>query len=382
LCTFEQKFGIRVCRLSFNVKVPFSMSVQGVALATFKITGANLTVDNEDVSTFVIPPTPLPSSPQQIAQLYHAPLQYTALHPITSYAIFSSSEVVLQDDLDAYGKWMGLSLGNFSFDNLPYDKCPNCPRTESTLDSGIMLGMVKDATAWHWNFDVDSYFHFVAFALLDNLSGTPDVISISYGVDEIDSVPLRIVYAEFAMLATTSKTILTASGDNGVYGNGCRCENFDSSSQCGLCCSRSLSKPEWPATSPYVVAVGGTSAVASGSTPFYQNPSSVQNTNSHKYVHEIMAGAESGGQITSGGGYSSLFAALPYQLSPIRRYLAQQSVDTNDREATISQSYMWPARNENGTLMRAYPDVSMLAVRIPVVETGTRPPLGRCTPHL
>ncbi len=377
LCAFEPQFRIRVCRLTFDLKVPFSMSVQGSSVASFKIIGANSTVDQDDESTFVIPPAPLPSSPQQLARLYHAPLQYTVLHPSSSYAIFSSSEVVLQDDLDAYGKWMGLSIGNFSFDNLPYEKCPNCIRTEATLDSDIMLGMIKGATAWHWNFDVDSFFFFLTYALLDNVNGTPDVISVSYGVDEIDSIPLRIVYEQFAMLATTSKTILTASGDNGVFGNGCICGNFNSSSQCSLCCGRSLSKPEWPATSPYVVAVGGTSAVVSGSTPFYQNPSAQQNTNFHDYVHEIMAGSESGGLITSGGGYSSLFAAQSYQRKPIQCYLAQQSNDTNQREATIAQTLIWPAHNGSGTLMRGYPDVSMLAVRIPVVETGTPVPLGR-----
>ena len=344
------------------------MSVQGIALASFK-TGNTTTPDE---SSFVVPSAPLPSTPQLLAQLYNAPVQYTALDPRTSFAIFSSQMVVKQDDLDAYGRWMGLTMGNLTFDNMPYEQFPSYPRGEATLDTEIMLGMIKGATSWHWNFDQDSFFHFVASALLNDLTGTPDVVSISYGVDEdvYFSAQLQYVNYEFAMLATTSKTIIAASGDNGVYGNGCSC-NFTNPSQCGLCCSREFSKPEWPATSPYVVAVGGTSAAVAGSTPFYQNPSSQQNTNFHSYIHEIMAGAESGsGGITSGGGYSSMFPALSFQRKAIRGYLAQQSNNTNLPESIIAQSFpMWPATNASGTLMRGYPDVSALAVRIPSVDT-------------
>ena len=170
------------------------------------------------------------------------------------------------------------------------------------------------------------------------------------------------------MLATTAKTILAASGDHGVFGNGCNCDRFNSSSQCMQCCSREYSFPEWPATSPYITSVGGTSAVVSASTPFYQNPSGTSNTHFHEYIHEVMAGDESGAGITSGGGYSGLFPALPFMHKAIRGYLRQQSRDTSGPEAIIAQtSVMWPAFNASGTLMRGYPDISALAARIPIV---------------
>jgi len=149
---------------------------------------------------------------------------------------------------------------------------------------------------------------------------------------------------------------------------------FTNPAQCSLCCSREYSFPEWPATCPYVTVVGGTSAVVSGSTPFYQNPSATQNTNLHYHVHEIMAGAESGAGITSGGRISSLFPAMPFMHKAIRGYLQQQSVLTNSSEAIIAQSpVMWPAFNKSGTLMRGYPDVSALAARIPIVNTQPSP---------
>jgi tripeptidyl-peptidase-1 len=343
------------------------MSIQGSVIATF----ANAT--NQDISTFVILPALLPATPQLLARLYNAPMQYTCLDNRTSFAIFSSTEVVKRDDLDAYGQWMGIELGNISFDNLPYENCTKCERSEATLDVEIMLGMVKGATMWHWNFDKDGLFFYLASALLNNLTGTPDVISISYGSDEdsLNSVLLNVINDMYAMIATTAKTIIVASGDNGVYGNGCRCIQggvpFTDQGHCSLCCGRTLSFPQWPATSPYVTVVGGTAAVVAGGTPFYQNPSGAQNTNSHYLIHEVMAGSESGGVITSGGGYSSVFPAAPFMEKAILGYLRQQSSNTSLSEAIIAQSsVMWPAFNASGTLMRGYPDVSALASRIPI----------------
>ena len=153
------------------------MSVQFIANTAYQ--GADV-----DQSSFVLLPAPLPATPQLLARLYNAPLQYNCLDNRTSFAIFSSSRVVLQDDLDAYGRWMGLTLGSMTFDNLPYEKCTACIRSEATLDVELMLGMVKGATMWHWNFDRDGFFYFLANALLNNLTGTPDVISVSYGSDE------------------------------------------------------------------------------------------------------------------------------------------------------------------------------------------------------
>ena len=84
-----------------------------------------------------------------------------------------------------------------------------------------------------------------------------------------------------------------------------------------------------------------------------------------------MAGDESGAGITSGGGYSGLFPALPFMHKAIRGYLRQQSRDTSGPEAIIAQtSVMWPAFNASGTLMRGYPDISALAARIPIVLRG------------
>jgi len=85
---------VRVCFLTFDVQVPSSMSVQFIANTAYQ--GAAV-----DQSSFVLLPSPLPATPQLLARLYNAPLQYNCLDNRTSFAIFSSSQVVLQDDLDA-----------------------------------------------------------------------------------------------------------------------------------------------------------------------------------------------------------------------------------------------------------------------------------------
>jgi hypothetical protein len=147
------------------------MSVQAGATAVYQGVPSNTSIIDD--SAFVVLPSLLFATPQLLARLHSAPLQYTCLDNRTSYAIYSANQVVRQDDLDAYGRWMGLALDNMTFDNLPYEKCPNCERGEATLDVEIMLGMVRGATMWHWNFDRDGLFFFLANALLNNLSGTP-----------------------------------------------------------------------------------------------------------------------------------------------------------------------------------------------------------------
>jgi tripeptidyl-peptidase-1 len=87
-----------------------------------------------------------------------------------------------------------------------------------------------------------------------------------------------------------------------------------------------------------------------------------------------MAGTDAGSpDITSGGGYSSFFPALPFMQKAIRGYLKQHSNDTSASESIISQSsVMCPAFNSSGALMRGYPDVSALAVRIPFFDMDAR----------
>ena len=126
-----------------------------------------------------------------------------------------------------------------------------CGRTglcyEGNLDIQLMLGVADTPT----NF---GYTELMGLAdYLNNLvyskKRPPLVISISYGADE------EIAYADgyrafdiAAMkLGAMGSTILVASGDDGALSPRAR----DNGDHCYY-------KPEWPATSPWIVSVGGT----------------------------------------------------------------------------------------------------------------------------
>ncbi|KFW74313.1 Tripeptidyl-peptidase 1, partial [Manacus vitellinus] len=115
--------------------------------------------------------------------------------------------------------------------------------------------------------------------LLSNMSAVPWVHSVSYGDDE-DSLSLAYmerVNAEFMKAAARGLTVLFASGDDGA---GCRRVHS----------GNHTFRPSFPASSPYVTTVGGTS---------FKNPFLV---------------TEEGTDYISGGDFSNIFPMPGYQV--------------------------------------------------------------------
>lgn len=118
-------------------------------------------------------------------------------------------------------------------------------------------------------------------------------------------------------MAAMGISILTASGDQGTGKQGTfKCKKFD---------------PTWPASSPWVTAVGGTYADS--------------NTN---------GGAEQGWS-GSGGGFSAVFKRPSYQDSRVKAYLGK---------AKLPSASLFDATG------RATPDVSALATNYRVYSGG------------
>jgi len=141
----------------------------------------------------------------------------------------------------------------------------------------------------------------------------PLVHSVSYGNDEAQApnTPsyMHAVDDEFKKLGLRGATLLVAAGDQGVWGRE------------GSLGSNKF-HPDFPASSPFVTAVGGTDFAAKG------------------VVGEEKAWRD------GGGGFSDTFAAPAYQASAVAAYLANSS-------ALPTASYF----NKSG---RAYPDVAAL----------------------
>ncbi|XP_041827599.1 tripeptidyl-peptidase 1 isoform X2 [Melanotaenia boesemani] len=149
--------------------------------------------------------------------------------------------------------------------------------------------------------------------MLSNMSDLPWVHTISYGDDEdsLSTAYMTRINTEFMKAGVRGISLLFASGDSGA---GCR--HMDK--------QQNSFRPSFPASSPYVTTVGGTS---------FKNP--------FKVTYEVT-------DYISGGGFSNVFKMPDYQASAVEGYLKTVA-------ATLPpQSYF----NTSG---RAYPDMAALS---------------------
>jgi len=161
------------------------------------------------------------------------------------------------------------------------------------------------------------------FSLLDwttmitNLENSPLIHSVSYGNDERQQSSDAYMFSSntaFMKAGAQGLSILFASGDQGVCGReGCGGGIFGGAKRF---------KPDFPAGSPYITAVGGTDFL------------------SYTVGEEQVWSA-------GGGGFSDTFAIPAYQADAVAAYKARSDADFPD------QSY-W---NNTG---RGYPDVAAL----------------------
>nr|XP_057946949.1 tripeptidyl-peptidase 1 [Doryrhamphus excisus] len=149
--------------------------------------------------------------------------------------------------------------------------------------------------------------------LLSNMSDLPWVHTISYGDDEdsLSTAYMQRINTEFMKAGIRGISLLFASGDSGA---GCW----------HMAKEQNSFRPSFPASSPYVTTVGGTS---------FKNP--------FKLTYEVT-------DYISGGGFSNVFKMPDYQASAVAGYL--KSVE----ETLPPKSYF----NVSG---RAYPDMAALS---------------------
>jgi len=142
----------------------------------------------------------------------------------------------------------------------------------------------------------------------------PLVYSVSYGNDEVQQTSTDYMYqcnTAFMGSATLGFSVLFASGDQGVWGR----------SGVGL-----KFHPDFPASSPYITAVGGTD---------------------FKSISPSLTSHDEDCSTDGGGGFSNTFGIPSYQAAAVQGYIALAQAAGN----LPPQSY-WNATG------RAYPDIS------------------------
>jgi len=192
----------------------------------------------------------------------------------------------------------------------------NC--IEANLDVEYIIAVANAPTTF-WSIGKNAQDPFLQWAMA--VASTPDVPlvhSISYGAveDELPQNDLMRFNTEMQKLGVRGITVMVASGDDGVANYIARSDP----SKCGF-------NPSFPASSPYVTAVGAT-----------QGPEDSQ--------PEIACTSSTQGQITTGGGFSTVYGQPSYQSSAVSNYL--------------QNGPNLPPTNMFNASGRGYPDVAMM----------------------
>ncbi|KAF4237496.1 hypothetical protein CNMCM8980_006955 [Aspergillus fumigatiaffinis] len=174
----------------------------------------------------------------------------------------------------------------------------------------------------------------------------PKVLSISYGGAEAD---LPIAYqrrqcAEWMKLGLQGVSVVVASGDSGVEGR-----NGDPTPNNCLGTEGKVFAPDFPATCPYLTAVGGT-YLPLGADPRKDEEVAVTS-------------------FPSGGGFSNIYKRADYQQQAVEDYFSRADPGYPFYEGVDNSSFA-----ENGGIYnrigRAYPDVAAIGDNVVIFNKG------------
>ena len=259
-------------------------------------------------------------NPNILRERYNLTDKDVGSHPNNSQASVQFWEQYLSsDDLKLF-------LESFVGDNFAHrtewDKMigpnPNASGLEAALDTEYIMSMGANISTWLWSTPGRHETEEPFLQWLQDLASTenaPLVHSVSYGDKESRvSVPyMKRVNIEFMKAGLRGMSLFFASGDAGAD------------------CKKNKYQPEFPASSPYVTAVGGTG---------FNIPNKVSSEHAQDF---------------SGGGFSNVFSQPVYQKKAVDIYLASPSAP--------------PHRLYNIT-GRAYPDVAALCINYSIVVRG------------
>jgi kumamolisin len=196
---------------------------------------------------------PASYTPPQVAQAYQFPS--TASGAGQTIAILELGGGFRQDDLTTY--FQGLNLTAPAISSVSVDGGANSPSTGATADSEVMLdievvGSVANGAAIvvYFTPNTDQGFTDAITTAIHDEANKPSVISISWGGPESTwtAQAMTALDAACQSAAALGITVTVAAGDNGST-DGATGNNVD-----------------FPASSPHVLACGGTKLDANGAT--------------------------------------------------------------------------------------------------------------------
>lgn len=291
------------------------------------------------------------TTPFSLAEYYGIPLQMPIKHPrnIISVAEFQG-QFYNQGDLQKMFRLMGVRY----FDKLPKIVGLDLPQAgsvlggEAQLDIQYIMAMAVNVTAWFWSVPgmnlktgQEPFLYWLMQVLDADDDNMPLVHSVSYGDLEEDMPKwfVRRTNIELMKVGLRGVSVLCSTGDNGSGGS----KVIKDPSKCNQ------AMPQFPASSPWVTAVGGTQ-FARANSPVCNYESDEVLVNCHG-TGEVFCSSDKGGVVTAGGGFSDFFERPWYQEAEVDHYLHNQ-IDT-----PVPDPDAW-RYNPAG---RAYPDISAVA---------------------
>jgi tripeptidyl-peptidase-1 len=208
------------------------------------------------------------------------------------------------EDLATFQRLFNVTVKPASYMGVPGFNSTNCPDlnncAEANLDIQYIMAVGGNIDTVYYYDDSEAGF-MVQWAMdIGNREDAPLVTSISYGAPEMElpDEEVSIVDTELIKMGLRGITVVVSSGDNGANGQEVKKAQV---------CTDYVYNPAWPASCPYVLTVGATQG------PEVDKP-------------ETACSSNTGGAITSGGGFSSRYPRPAFQDTAVATYVFMYSV--------------------------------------------------------
>lgn len=294
-------------------------------------------------------------TPRTLTQRYQVPEGTSGSNPMNSRAVAEFlDQYYSPDDLNGFFDVMGIPRQPV---NVIGPNDPTNPGGEASLDIQYIMGVAPNVSTTFWSLGGlhDGQEPFDKW--ITDVIGSPNaslVHSISYGDDE-DSLAVNYmtrINTEFQKAGVMGLSLFFSSGDNGVA---------SANESTPGCPGHWIAS--FPASSPYVTAVGATQ-FSTYTRPVCSMAANGVPTRCEE-EGEIMSSTTTGSRITSGGGFSNVFSRPQYQggnsTGLVAKYIGAYLND-------VPSSWY----NAQG---RAYPDVAACGRNFIVVLDGQLVPV-------
>ena len=298
-------------------------------------------------------------SPESIYHLYNVSYPEHKVHSSQSVVEFLGDSCYNNESLQIFLRASGISNISIPKKNFwaPCDINTEAPDIEATLDIQYQTGINNNTDLYY--ISVSDWLYQFSNKVYES-PDPPKVLSMSYGWAEWDQCDpsvmptcllnvtgeeyTRRTNIEFMKLGLRGITLVASSGDAGAPGR----TNEE-------CSGDNKLNPAFPASSPWVLAVGGTIFINATELKNPQTPMCKNNSCIGGGV-ELNCNFDRCGW-TSGGGFSNYFNRPPWQINASISYL--------------NSTANFPPENLFNTHGRIYPDISLVAHNYLISSSGS-----------